>query len=110
MPPAQVRRSWVSSHSALSPAPVQVDNLGMGNERTSQNSHGRAQRCTRCADVLAEIDMVIDGDPLVMRSCSTCDTRSWHRYGVATDLATILADLAQTDRRYKRDLATATRR
>ncbi len=60
--------------------------------------------CATCAEALAEINMVIDGKPLTMRSCSHCDTRSWHRGDEAVDLGGVLADISSRPTRYKRDL------
>jgi hypothetical protein len=62
-------------------------------------------RCRSCDDVVVEIEMVIDGAPLTMRSCSTCDSRSWHRGGAEIELGGVLADLSRAPTRYRRDLA-----
>lgn len=51
--------------------------------------------------------MVIDGKPLTMRSCSQCDTRSWHRGNEAVDLGGVLADISSHPTRYKRDLTVS---
>jgi|GEM_PF-496923 len=73
--------------------------------------HRRAQetdvlQCTACGDALVEINLLIDGEQLTMRSCSICDTRSWHRGDTEVDLGGVLADLSSTRTRYRRDLAS----
>ena len=50
-----------------------------------------APRCPGCAGSLVEITLSIDGDDVTMRSCSTCDRRSWHRGGLSLPLAGVLA-------------------
>jgi hypothetical protein len=52
-----------------------------------------------------EIELVIDGSPLTMRSCGTCDLRSWHRGDESVELGGVLADLSSVPTRYRRDLA-----
>jgi hypothetical protein len=61
--------------------------------------------CDGCGDLLTEINLLIDGENLTMRSCSQCDTRSWHRGDDEVELAGVLADLSATRTRYRRDLA-----
>ena len=63
-------------------------------------------RCTSCGETVVEINLLIDGEELTMRSCSVCDTRSWHRGGAPVDLGGILADLSSSPTRYRRDLAS----
>jgi hypothetical protein len=53
-----------------------------------------------------EINLLIDGEELTMRSCSNCDLRSWHRGGAEVQLGGILADLSSSPTRYRRDLAS----
>lgn len=55
---------------------------------------------------MVEINLLIDGEELTMRSCSSCDTRSWHRGGAQVELGGILADLSSSPTRYRRDLAS----
>jgi hypothetical protein len=47
-------------------------------------------RCAGCDGPLVEITLTIDGEPVTMRSCSTCDRRSWHRGGEQVELAGLL--------------------
>lgn len=61
--------------------------------------------CDCCDGPLVEINLLIDGEALTMRSCSLCDTRSWHRGDDRIELAGVLADLSATRTRYRRDLA-----
>lgn len=61
--------------------------------------------CTGCGQGVVEINLLIDGDELTMRSCANCDTRSWHRGGLPVHLGGVLADLSSSPTRYRRDLA-----
>ena len=61
--------------------------------------------CTGCGQGVVEINLLIDGDELTMRSCANCDTRSWHRGGLPVNLGGVLADLSSSPTRYRRDLA-----
>jgi len=63
-------------------------------------------RCTGCGESVVEINLLIDGEELTMRSCSNCDNRSWHRGGAPVELGGILADLSSSPTRYRRDLAS----
>jgi len=63
------------------------------------------RRCSECGEPVVEINLLIDGQAIAMRSCSECDTRSWHRDGHEIDLGGVLADLSNTPTRYRRDLA-----
>jgi hypothetical protein len=56
---------------------------------------------------MTQINMVIDGNPLTLRSCSQCDTRSWHRGDESVDLGGVLADISARPTRYKRDLTVS---
>ena len=62
--------------------------------------------CPACANEMVEINLLIDGEALSMRSCATCDTRSWHRGESQVDLGGVLADLSSSPTRYRRDLAS----
>lgn len=66
----------------------------------------REVHCASCREVLVEINLLIDGEDLTMRSCSRCDRRSWHRGDAEVDLGGILADLSSSPTRYRRDLAS----
>lgn len=61
--------------------------------------------CPSCNEPMVEINLLIDGEDLTMRSCSNCDTRSWHRGGAPVELGGVLADLSSSPTRYRRDLA-----
>ncbi len=61
--------------------------------------------CARCGEETVEIGLTVDGHRLVMRSCSNCDLRSWHRNGEAVELDGVLTDLSATKTRYRRSLA-----
>jgi hypothetical protein len=61
--------------------------------------------CPSCGKELVEIGLTIDGSRLVMRSCSGCDTRSWHRDGETVELEGVLADLSSLPTRYRRSLS-----
>ena len=63
-------------------------------------------RCAGCGEAVVEINLLIDGEELTMRSCSNCDNRSWHRGGAPVQLGGILADLSSSPTRYRRDLAS----
>ena len=73
--------------------------------RSRQAFTGAGPACPSCAEELVEIELVIDGAPLTMRSCSTCDRRSWHRGDESVALGGVLADLSSVPTRYRRDLA-----
>lgn len=62
--------------------------------------------CNGCGRDLVEIGLTIDGSRLVMRSCSTCDTRSWHRDGDPVELEGVLTDLSAVPTRYRRSLSS----
>ncbi|UDY35616.1 hypothetical protein [Dermatobacter hominis] len=62
--------------------------------------------CQVCRNELVEIGLVIDGSRLVMRSCSTCDSRSWHRDGEHIELDGVLTDLSSVPTRYRRSLSS----
>jgi len=62
--------------------------------------------CETCRNELVEIGLTIDGSRLVMRSCSTCDTRSWHRDGDPVHLDGVLTDISAVPTRYRRSLSS----
>ena len=64
-----------------------------------------AIRCEACDDEMVKINLLIDGESLIMASCSNCDTRSWHRGDDQVELDGVLHDLSATRTRYRRDLA-----
>lgn len=52
--------------------------------------------CPRCSAKLVEIRLDQAGRAMVMRSCSTCDTRWWQRDGEAVAFGSILDTVAST--------------
>jgi hypothetical protein len=62
--------------------------------------------CSRCGNEEVEIGLTIDGSRLVMRSCSVCDIRSWHRDGDQVALDGVLHDLSAVPTRYRRSLSS----
>jgi len=54
---------------------------------------------------VVEIGLTVDGSRLVMRSCSVCDTRSWHRDGEAVGIDGVLHDISSVPTRYRRSLS-----
>ncbi len=62
--------------------------------------------CQVCRNELVEIGLTIDGSRLVMRSCSNCDARSWHRDGEHIELDGVLTDLSSVPTRYRRSLSS----
>ncbi|KAA0232954.1 MAG: hypothetical protein JJLCMIEE_03429 [Acidimicrobiales bacterium] len=60
----------------------------------------KTRQCPRCDAPLVEIAILIDGDEVKMRSCTVCDSRSWHRFDRPTDLGEVLDGLTdETERR-----------
>jgi hypothetical protein len=62
--------------------------------------------CRACGNELIEIALTIDGSRLTMRSCSTCDSRSWHRDGESVELGGVLHDISSVPTRYRRTLSS----
>jgi hypothetical protein len=54
--------------------------------------------CPRCSSSLTEIRLEQAGRMMVMRSCSTCDSRWWQRDGQDVDLTAVLTTVASTKR------------
>ena len=52
--------------------------------------------CPRCSSKLVEIRLDQAGRAMVMRSCSTCDTRWWQRDGEAVAFGSVLDTVAGT--------------
>ncbi len=63
------------------------------------------QTCQACGNEEVEIALTVDGSRLLMRSCSTCDSRSWHRDGESVELGGVLHDISATPTRYRRSLS-----
>jgi hypothetical protein len=61
--------------------------------------------CRECGHEQIEIGLMIDGSRLMMRSCSVCDTRSWHRDGESVELEGVLHDISAVPTRYRRSLS-----
>ncbi len=51
---------------------------------------GSTSPCPRCSSTLVEIHLDQAGRALVMRSCSTCDSRWWQRDGEDVAIGSIL--------------------
>ena len=68
-------------------------------------SNAAALRCEACDEEMVKINLLIDGESLIMASCSNCDTRSWLRGDDQVELDGVLHDLSATRTRYRRDLA-----
>ncbi len=62
-------------------------------------------RCTTCGHEVVEIGLNVDGSRLVMRSCSVCDSRSWHRDGESVAIDGVLHDISSVPTRYRRSLS-----
>jgi hypothetical protein len=62
--------------------------------------------CAACGKEMVEIALTIDGSHLTMRSCSNCDTRSWHRDGESVELGGVLHDISAVPTRYRRSLSS----
>jgi hypothetical protein len=58
-----------------------------------------ASRCSGCSGPLVEITLTMDGEPVTMRSCSSCDRRSWHRGGHQVELTGLIGGLPAQRRR-----------
>ena len=58
-----------------------------------------APRCSRCNAPLVEITVTLAGAEATMRSCSTCDSRTWISDGRPVDLEGVLAELQVEPRR-----------
>jgi hypothetical protein len=54
--------------------------------------------CPRCSSALVEIHLDQAGRAMVMRSCSTCDSRWWERDGEQVALDAVLDTVASSKR------------
>jgi hypothetical protein len=61
-----------------------------------------SERCEQCSRELVVIGFLVDGAKLVMRSCSSCDTRTWHLGSLPVDLDTALAAVGHSAGRRRR--------
>ena len=59
---------------------------------------GPAVRCERCRNALVEISLTIADRPVIMRSCSRCDRRSWSSEGESLALTGVLDKIGATRR------------
>lgn len=62
-------------------------------------------KCPVCGNEMVEIGLTVDGSDLVMRNCSECETRTWHRGDEEVDLDGVLHDISSVPTRYKRSLS-----
>lgn len=76
----------------------------MGHTDTTSPKRRPEPLCHSCRQQTLEIDMLIDGRPLTMRACSTCDTRTWFRDAMPSDFSAIISALSSSPARYRRDL------
>lgn len=72
--------------------------------------HSPHLACPRCTSSLVEIRLDQAGLAMVMRSCSTCDTRWWERDGESVGFDAVLDTVAEAkrDAKARRGLARAT--
>jgi uncharacterized Zn finger protein (UPF0148 family) len=63
--------------------------------------------CPRCSSSLIEIRIDQAGRAMVMRSCSTCDSRWWQRDGEDVALCAVLETVASAKKPKARTLAAA---
>lgn len=64
--------------------------------------HDHIETCPRCRGELVVIGIPVDGADLVMRSCATCDVRTWHLGHRPVDLHAALAEVGQASGRRRR--------
>lgn len=62
----------------------------------------RRESCGRCGQEVVVIALVVDGTNLEMRSCATCDTRTWHLGRQAVDVNAVLAAVGHSAGRRRR--------
>ncbi|HBX79384.1 MAG TPA: hypothetical protein DEG43_17225 [Acidimicrobiaceae bacterium] len=74
--------------------------------RNESEVAGNSRRCVPCGLELVEISLAIDGEDITMRSCSSCDSRSWYRGEEEISLRGILSGISSAPTRYRRDLAS----
>jgi transcription elongation factor Elf1 len=70
-------------------------------KRTAEQGE-RHELCPTCGDEVVVIGLVVDGSNLVMRSCATCDTRTWHLGREAVDVEAVLAAVGHSAGRRRR--------
>lgn len=58
--------------------------------------------CPRCGTELVVIGLLVDGSNLLMRSCDTCDTRTWQLGPQPVDLDTALDEVGHVSGRQRR--------
>lgn len=62
-------------------------------------------RCQICNDELVQIDLLVDGRPLTLRSCGDCGHRLWFDRSNQVPLDGILAVITEAAPRYRRDMS-----
>lgn len=62
-------------------------------------------RCEICDDELVQIDLLVDGRPLTLRSCGDCGHRLWFDRTDPVALDGILAVITEAAPRYRRDMS-----
>jgi len=55
-------------------------------------------RCSQCGTPVVEIHLAGGPSNMTMRSCSTCDHRSWYRHGIEVPLEGVLDTLGTRPR------------
>lgn len=55
-----------------------------------------ARTCPECGGPMIEIALANGDSPLVMRSCSHCDSREWSSAGEGIDLTSALQELSES--------------
>lgn len=70
---------------------------------TRTHHHGPPpEPCPTCGHELVVIGLVVDGTNLVMRSCATCDVRTWQLGREPVDVGTVLEAVGQGAGRRRR--------
>ena len=58
------------------------------------------RRCTSCGSRnLMTIQMTFEGAPVLIRYCSDCETREWHRDGEHTEIERVMPAMRRGDAR-----------
>ncbi len=87
--------NWVSSPSNSGPVAdgVMIRCLDLARRPPMSIDHDPKEHCPRCRAELVQIQLLVDGNNLLMRSCSQCDTRSWSLSGETVDLKRALTEV-----------------
>ncbi|MEI2653918.1 MAG: hypothetical protein V9G12_17540 [Microthrixaceae bacterium] len=62
-------------------------------------------RCGVCNDQLVQIDLLVDGRSLTLRSCGDCQRRVWFDRSDRVPLDGILTVITEAAPRYRRDMS-----